>query len=54
MPLGIEAVARAFAKRSRRGLFAGKQVLFGNKVSEDGGNRCGKRGACTFLQEEHE
>ena len=27
-------------KRARRGLFGGKTVLSGNKVSEDGGNRC--------------
>lgn len=39
MPLGIEQVTRAVARRSRRGLYAGRQVLSGNKVSEDGGNR---------------
>lgn len=39
MPLGIEQIARAVARRSRRGLYAGRQVLSGNKVSEDGGNR---------------
>ncbi|GMH42357.1 hypothetical protein BSKO_10276 [Bryopsis sp. KO-2023] len=39
MPLGIEHVARGIAKRARRGLFAGKNVMFGNKVSEDGENK---------------
>ena len=26
-------------KRARRGLYAGRMVLSGNKISEDGGNR---------------
>mmetsp|Transcript_32969 Transcript_32969/g.85493 ORF Transcript_32969/g.85493 Transcript_32969/m.85493 type:complete len:124 (+) Transcript_32969:137-508(+) len=33
------ALTRAFAKRSRRGLFAGKQPHFGDQISEDGKNR---------------
>lgn len=40
MPLGVEQIARAVAKRSRRGLYAGRQVLSGNNISEDGGNKC--------------
>uniref|UniRef100_A0A7S1X5A8 Large ribosomal subunit protein bL28m n=1 Tax=Tetraselmis chuii TaxID=63592 RepID=A0A7S1X5A8_9CHLO len=36
---GAATVARAFAKRTRRGLFAGKQPHFGDTVSEDGKNR---------------
>ena len=39
MPLGVGAMTRAVAKRARRGLYAGKQVLFGNNISEDGGNK---------------
>ncbi|CAI5531397.1 unnamed protein product [Closterium sp. Naga37s-1] len=39
MPLGLELVGRAVMRRARRGLFAGKEVKFGNKVSEDGGNK---------------
>mmetsp|Transcript_31994 Transcript_31994/g.90814 ORF Transcript_31994/g.90814 Transcript_31994/m.90814 type:complete len:134 (-) Transcript_31994:318-719(-) len=39
LPLGIAVYARAFAKRSRRGLFGGKQPHFGDSVSEDGKNR---------------
>lgn len=39
MPLGLETVGRAFMHRVRRGLYAGKEVKFGNKVSEDGGNK---------------
>lgn len=39
MPLGIETMCRALIKRARRGLYAGRQVGFGNKVSEDGGNK---------------
>lgn len=31
--------ARHVSKRTKRGLFAGKRVLSGNNVSEDGGNR---------------
>ncbi len=40
MPLGVEAVTRALIKRAQRGLYAGRQKLFGNKISEDGGNKC--------------
>jgi hypothetical protein len=36
----ISALARSVTKRARRGLYAGKKVLSGNNVSEDGGNRC--------------
>ena len=39
MPLGVEQVTRGWLSRARRGLFAGKKVLSGNRVSEDGGNR---------------
>merc|ERR1712137_1100221 len=39
LPLGLNQCTRAFAKRSRRGLFAGKQPNFGDNVSEDGKNR---------------
>ncbi|DBA91472.1 hypothetical protein WJX77_007809 [Trebouxia sp. C0004] len=39
MPLGVSQVARAVMGRSRRGLFGGKRILSGNKVSEDGGNK---------------
>lgn len=35
----ISALARSVTKRARRGLYAGKKVLSGNNVSEDGGNR---------------
>ena len=27
-------------RRAKRGLYAGRMILFGNKISEDGGNRC--------------
>ncbi|BDA43120.1 probable 50S ribosomal protein L28 at N-terminal half [Coccomyxa sp. Obi] len=33
------SLVRSLVKRSRRGLYAGKTVLSGNNVSEDGGNR---------------
>eukprot|EP00245_Coleochaete_scutata_P008020 TRINITY_DN23912_c0_g1_i1.p1 TRINITY_DN23912_c0_g1~~TRINITY_DN23912_c0_g1_i1.p1 ORF type:complete len:154 (-),score=20.23 TRINITY_DN23912_c0_g1_i1:162-623(-) len=39
MVFGIENVARAFMQRSRRGLYAGKEIRFGNKVSEQGDNK---------------
>ena len=39
MPLGLATFTRAVTKRARRGLYAGKKVLSGNNVSEDGGNR---------------
>lgn len=37
--MGIEVIGRIVANRTKRGLYAGRRVLFGNKVSEDGGNR---------------
>ncbi len=37
--LPIEFITRAFAKRTLRGLFGGRQVLFGNRISEQGGNK---------------
>lgn len=46
MPLGIEQFGRAFAHRARRGLYGGRQVLFGNKISEDGGNKYVTTFAC--------
>lgn len=36
---GILMCTRHASKRTKRGLFAGKRVLSGNNVSEDGGNR---------------
>lgn len=39
MPLGLGTLTRAVFKRARRGLYAGKKILSGNNVSEDGGNR---------------
>ena len=39
MPLGVEQLARAVLGRSRKGLYGGKRILSGNKVSEDGGNK---------------
>eukprot|EP00244_Chara_vulgaris_P003820 TRINITY_DN1720_c0_g1_i2.p1 TRINITY_DN1720_c0_g1~~TRINITY_DN1720_c0_g1_i2.p1 ORF type:complete len:120 (+),score=14.23 TRINITY_DN1720_c0_g1_i2:215-574(+) len=39
MPLGIECITRAMMLRARRGLYAGKVIRFGNKVSEEGGNK---------------
>ncbi|KAG7670727.1 hypothetical protein NADE_009068 [Nannochloris sp. 'desiccata'] len=39
MPLGLISFTRAVTKRARRGLYAGKKVLSGNNVSDDGGNR---------------
>ena len=32
-------VRRISSKRTRKGLFAGRDVLSGNNVSDDGGNR---------------
>lgn len=40
MPLGLGQVTRAVFKRARRGLYAGKKILTGNNISEDGGNKC--------------
>lgn len=39
---------RLVQKRARLGLFGGKSTQFGNKVSEDGGNRCAARGRAPF------
>uniref|UniRef100_A0A061QVY0 Large ribosomal subunit protein bL28m n=1 Tax=Tetraselmis sp. GSL018 TaxID=582737 RepID=A0A061QVY0_9CHLO len=39
LPLGIRQFARAFAKRTRRGLYHGKHPHFGDQISEDGKNR---------------
>ena len=39
MPLGLATFTRNVTKRAQRGLYAGKKVLSGNNVSEDGGNR---------------
>jgi hypothetical protein len=36
MPLGISQLLRAYPIRSRRGLWGGKQVLNGHKISEFG------------------
>ena len=33
--------SRTVAKRTRRGLYAGKNVLSGNNISDDGGNKLG-------------
>ena len=41
MPLGVGSIGRIVANRTKRGLYAGRRVLYGNRVSEDGGNRCG-------------
>jgi len=35
----VAFVRRVSSKRSRKGLFAGRNVLSGNNVSDDGGNR---------------
>ena len=35
----VQQVTRGLMRRATRGLFAGRRVLSGNKVSEDGGNR---------------
>lgn len=39
LPLGLGSLTRAVCNRARRGLFAGRRVLFGNRISEDGGNK---------------
>jgi hypothetical protein len=39
MPLGVNFVLRAMPKRAQRALWAGKQILYGNRISEDGGNK---------------
>lgn len=38
-PLLLTALTRSVARRTARGLYAGKTILSGNRVSEDGGNR---------------
>eukprot|EP00898_Chlorokybus_atmophyticus_P004497 jgi/Chlat1/5048/Chrsp33S04998 len=43
MALGLAAWGRATLNRAQRGLYAGRKVLYGNKVSEDGGNRSRRR-----------
>ena len=37
--LAAAALTRAVARRTGRGLYGGKGVLSGNRISEDGGNR---------------
>lgn len=37
--LAAAALTRSIARRTGRGLYAGKTILTGNRVSEDGGNR---------------
>jgi hypothetical protein len=39
-PTKIKAGASIMAKRIKRGLYAGRNIQFGNNVSEDGGNKC--------------
>ncbi|EFN56127.1 hypothetical protein CHLNCDRAFT_144754 [Chlorella variabilis] len=39
MPLGLGSLTRAVCNRARRGLYAGRRVLSGNQISEDGGNK---------------
>ncbi|KAL4857787.1 54S ribosomal protein L24 [Chlorella vulgaris] len=39
MPLGLGSFTRAVCNRARRGLYAGRRVLSGNQISEDGGNK---------------
>lgn len=38
-PSSTAAAVGRVLNRARRGLYGGKRVLSGNKVSEDGGNR---------------
>lgn len=40
MPLGLINIGRQLFKRGRKGLYAGRMTRFGNKVSEDGENKC--------------
>lgn len=37
--LAAAALTRSIARRTGRGLYGGKTILSGNRVSEDGGNR---------------
>ncbi|KAL4423073.1 hypothetical protein ABPG77_005878 [Micractinium sp. CCAP 211/92] len=39
MPLGLGSFTRAVCNRARRGLYAGRKVLSGNQISDDGGNK---------------
>ncbi|PSC73390.1 54S ribosomal mitochondrial [Micractinium conductrix] len=39
MPLGFASLTRAVCNRARRGLYAGRRVLSGNQISDDGGNK---------------
>lgn len=39
MPLGLGSLTRAVCNRARRGLYAGRKVLSGNQISENGGNK---------------
>eukprot|EP00271_Cylindrocystis_brebissonii_P010829 TRINITY_DN27248_c0_g1_i1.p1 TRINITY_DN27248_c0_g1~~TRINITY_DN27248_c0_g1_i1.p1 ORF type:complete len:159 (+),score=5.86 TRINITY_DN27248_c0_g1_i1:60-536(+) len=39
MAFGLEMLTRSVMKRMQRGLYHGRHIGFGNKVSEDGGNR---------------
>ena len=49
MPCGVEQVARAF-DYSRRGLYAGRVVLSGNRISEDSGTgELALHSSCHFL-----
>jgi len=50
MPLGVEQVVRGLVSRARRGLYGGRTILSGNKVSEDGKNKCGPFFACATSQ----
>ena len=42
-PAVRRALARVVQGKARRGVFAGKHVKFGNRVSEDGGNKTRRR-----------
>ena len=50
MPLGVEQLVRGVVSRARRGLYGGRTILSGNKVSEDGKNKCGPFCACPTSQ----
>ncbi|KAL4448563.1 hypothetical protein ABPG75_005782 [Micractinium tetrahymenae] len=39
MPLGLGSFTRAVCNRAHRGLYAGRKVLSGNQISDDGGNK---------------
>jgi len=42
-PAVRRALARVVQGKARRGVFAGKHIKFGNRVSEDGGNKTRRR-----------